>query len=275
MRALLLALLVAAGVYAALCVLMYFTQRSQMYFPVGASAGEGATAMPFRTGGATLRIWVVERPGPAALLYFGGNAEDVGASVGRFAARLPGHSLYFVNYRGYGGSSGAPSERALVGDAVAVYDHLRKRHSGISVVGRSLGSGVAVQLAAARDVARLVLVTPYDSLVNVARAHFPWLPVRWLMLDRYDSAARVPDVEAETLVVIAGRDEVIPRARAEALVKAFAVPPRVLVLEGARHNDLDHDPAYLGGIVEFLSVEQDARRASVSRALAAAGPTMM
>lgn len=253
LRAALVALLIPAGLYAGLCLLMFLTQRSQIYFPVSASAAQGAHSMSFETAGATLRVWEVDRPGPAAVVYFGGNAEDVGASMGPYAEQLPGHSLYFVNYRGYAGSTGEPSEKALVGDAIALYDLLRSRHSDVSVVGRSLGSGVAVQLASARHVERLVLVTPFDNLANVAQAHFPWLPVRLLMLDRYDSAGHAPAIEEPTLVVIAERDEIIPRARTDALVDAFNDRPQVRVLKGARHNDLDLDPDYLREVGAFLA----------------------
>lgn len=252
MRQALSLLLVPAALYAGLCLMLFFVQRSQMYFPVPESEAPGATPVRFAIGGAELKVWTVERPGRPALLYFGGNAEDVGASVGRFAERLPGHALYFVNYRGYGGSTGRPSESALVGDAVALYDRLRAKHAGISVVGRSLGSGVAVQLASVREVSRLALVTPFDSLVNVARAHFPWVPVGLLMLDRYDSTRRAPAIRAPALVVIAESDEVIPRARSDALIAAFRSPPRVLVLEGARHNEIDLDPRYLDELALFL-----------------------
>ena len=252
LRQVFLLLLVPAGLYAVLCLLMFLTQRSQMYFPVRESAVPGATPMLFAANGAEIKVWTVERPGPAALLYFGGNAEDVGASIGPFAARLPGHSLFFVNYRGYGGSTGEPSERALVADAIDLYDHLRARYADVSVIGRSLGSGVAVQLASERDVRRLALVTPFDSLVNVARAHFSWLPVGLLMLDRFDSARRAPAITAEALVVIADADEIIPRARTDALIGALPSRPRVVVLEGARHNDIDSDPSYLDEVVRFL-----------------------
>ena len=273
-RAALVALLIPACLYAGLCLLMFLTQRSQVYFPVSASIARGASSMSFEREGATLKVWTVERPGSAALIYFGGNAEDVGASLGAFAARLPGHSLYFVNYRGYAGSTGEPSEDALVGDAIALYDRLRTRHPKISVLGRSLGSAVAVQLASARAVDRLVLVTPFDSLVNVAQAHFAWLPVRLLMLDRYDSKARVAGIQSPALVVVAQADEVVPRARTDALIGAFHARPQVLVLEGAGHNDLDLDPGYLDGVVGFLSGGADTSRASASRAAEADGPTM-
>ncbi len=253
MRTLVTYLLVPLGVYAALCALLYLVQRSQIYFPVPESSPAGAKSLRFAGGGADLKIWVVERPGRQALLYFGGNAEDVAFNLNAFALAFPEHSLYLVNYRGYGGSGGRPSESGLVSDAIALYDHLRPRHPEISVIGRSLGSGVAVQLASAREVRRLALVTPFDSLVNVARAHFPYLPVGLLLRERYDSASRVQAVAAETLIVIAGSDEIIPRRSTEALVTEF--PPaqlQVFVLEGARHNEIDLDPRYLGRLQAFL-----------------------
>ena len=253
-RQVFLALLVPASLYAGLCLLVFLTQRSQIYYPVRESAAPGATPMLFARDGAEIKVWTVERPGPAALLYFGGNAEDVGASIGLFALRLPNHSLYFVNYRGYGGSTGRPSEDALVRDAVSLYDHVRATHSEVSVVGRSLGSGVAVQLASGRDVRRLALVTPFDSLVNVARTHFQWLPVGLLMRDRFDSAREAPAIAADVLVIIAEADEIIPRGRSDALIEAFRSRPRVVVLEGARHNDIDLDSRYLDEIAAFLEI---------------------
>lgn len=255
MRNLLIVLLLPLLAYLALCALMYFGQRSQIYFPVRESDPPGASAIRQATDdGVELKIWVVPRPGPRALLYFGGNAEDVAGNLPAFAAAFPAHSLYLVNYRGYGGSTGSPSEAALQADAIAIYDDLRGRHPEISVIGRSLGSGVAVHLASLRDVHRLVLVTPFDSLVNVAREHFRYLPVGWLMRERYESANRVPAVRAPTLVVIAGADEIVPRARAAALVAAFpASQVRSEVLPGATHNGLDRMPQYLERIEEFLA----------------------
>lgn len=253
MRQLLLLLLSAAGFYAGLCLLMFLTQRSQVYFPVGEAAAPGATSTRFAVDGATLKVWTAGPARGPALLYFGGNAEDVGASIGEYAARLPGRSLYFVNYRGYGGSTGRPGEKELVGDAIALYDRLRERHAQIAVVGRSLGSGVAAQLAASRDVARLVLVTPFDSLVNTARAHFRWLPVGLLMRDRYESASRAPAIAADVLVVVAESDEVVPRARSDALIEAFPRRPRVVVLEGAGHNGIGLDRRYLDEVAGFLA----------------------
>ena len=256
MRTLLTVIQGLAIAYVALCLWLFVMQRSQIYFPVPESNPPGAQSIRVKSGDAVLKVWVVDRADPRALIYFGGNAEDVSGSLPSFAAAFPGHSLYLVNYRGYGGSTGRPSESALFADAAAIYDELRARHPEISVMGRSLGSGVAAQLASVRELQRLVLVTPYDSLVNVAREHFPLFPVALLMRDRYDSATRVRDIRAPALAVIAGADEIIPRARSEALVAGF--PPsrlQVIVLQGATHNSLDLFPGYLRAVANFLGAD--------------------
>jgi len=244
---------VAAVVYLGLCAWLYATQRSQIYFPTREVRHPTAQAMRIESQGETIKVWSVSRPGSSALIYFGGNAEDVAGNIDGFSAVFPERSLYLVNYRGYGGSSGRPSEAALFHDALAVYDQVRSRHSDIAVMGRSLGSGVAVYLASQRPVDRLVLVTAYDSLVNVARKHFRWLPVGLLLTERYDSASRVREIRASVLVVIAEDDEIIPRACTEALAKTF--PPeqvRVEVVRATTHNTLDLSPAYLRSVRAFL-----------------------
>jgi hypothetical protein len=248
-----LLVLLPGGAYLLICILLFAVQRSHIYFPVPESNPAGAQFMRLQSGGADLKIWFVPRSGPRAIVYFGGNAEDVAINLPAFTAAFPGHSLYLTNYRGYGGSSGEPTESALLADAVAIFDRVRERHPDISVIGRSLGSGVAAHVASVRNIRRLVLVTPFDSLVNVAREHYRWFPVRLLMRDRYDSLSRVPLIRAPVLIVIAGADEIIPRARSDALAKAFGPrQSRVTVLDGVGHNSLDGRPQYLESIAEFL-----------------------
>jgi pimeloyl-ACP methyl ester carboxylesterase len=239
--------------YLLLCAWMYATQRAQIYFPTPASAAPRAKVLWVESGGERIKVWVVARPRSTALLYFGGNAEDVAGNVDTLAQAFPDRSLYLVNYRGFGGSSGRPSEAGLRDDAIAVFDQVRLEHPEVAVIGRSLGSGVAVQLAATRPVERLALVTPYDSLVNVARAHFRWLPVAILLKDRFDSAARAPEVKAPVLIVIAAEDEIIPTARSEALAQAFAPGQvEVVVVPGVGHNTLDLSHRYLDVVREFV-----------------------
>lgn len=243
-----------AVAYGVLCAWVFFTQRGQIYFPTPVSAAPGAQVLWVESQGERIKVWTVPRPGGRALLYFGGNAVDVAGNVELFAEAFPERSLFFVNYRSYGGSSGRPSESGLVADALAVFDQVQTQHAEVAVMGRSLGSGIAVQLAAVRPVDQLVLVTAFDSLVNVAREYFRWLPVGLLMRDRYESAGRAADVSAPVLVVIAGADEIIPRERSDALVAAFAPgQAQSVVVPGVGHNTLDLSPLYLQSLAAFLS----------------------
>ncbi len=239
--------------YAGLCLFVFVVQRGLIYYPVPARELPGAAREDIPVPGGQLRLWVLRPQAGPALIYFGGNAEDVSAHRGDFERLFPGHAVYLVNHRGYGGSSGTPSETALLGDALAVHDALAARHDRIAVIGRSLGSAVALHLAAQRPVEKLALVTPFDSLAAVAQHHFPWLPVRWLMRDRYHGAAWAGRITAPVMVVLAGRDEVIPRPRSEALIAALP-PDRLqqITLPQAGHNDLDAFPAYAAALARFV-----------------------
>jgi len=233
--------------YVGFCGVAFLGQRSMLYFPTPAHELAGVQELRVQSGGETVRVWVHAGDGPDALLYFGGNAEDVVENLPDFAAALPHRSLYLVNYRGYGGSTGSPSEQALFADALAAYDAVHVRHPNVAVAGRSLGSGVAVYLATQRPVGALVLVTPYDSIVNVAKGRLPFLPVGLLLRDRFDSASRVAAVKAKTLVVVAERDEVIPRERTDALVAKFPEgQARVEVVPGVTHNLLQYEQLLAG-----------------------------
>ncbi len=239
--------------YAGLCACLFVLQRSMIYFPTPPSPGGPAQRVALAVDGATLQYWLVPRGGRGALIYFGGNAEDTGASVTEFATAIDDRTLVFAQYRGYGGSTGSPSESALIADAVALFDHLARDHDDIAVVGRSLGSGVAVQLAASRPVRSLVLVTPFDSLVAVGQAALPWLPVSLLARDRYESTRFAPAVSARTLLLVADDDRVVPPRHAEALFAAFPASRAELVrVTGAGHNDIQLWPQYYRRIAEFV-----------------------
>ncbi|MFI0403856.1 MAG: alpha/beta hydrolase, partial [Cyanobium sp.] len=177
------------------------------------------------------------RPGPRALIYFGGNAEDVSLTRADLAALLPDTALYLLHYRGYGGSEGTPSEAAIRADAQALHALVAQRHSAITVVGRSLGTGPAVHLAATQPIQRLVLLVPFDSLLAVARSAMPWLPVDLLLQDRWDAAAEAPRVRAATTIVAAANDTVVPPRHAVALHSVFAPGvAELVVVEDLGHN---------------------------------------
>jgi len=232
--------------YLGLCVYVFVIQRSLIYFPQPREFGKGATTITLPVEGAALVVTTRPRGGPNALVYFGGNAEDVSCNLPGFAAAFPDHAVFLPHYRGYGGSSGKPTEAALFADALALFDKIYAEHRNIMVVGRSLGSGVAVYLASQRPVTRLVLVTPYDSIEELAVRQFPYLPVRRLLLDKFESWKYAPQITAPTLVIAAEHDEVIPRASTDSLLTRFGAGVATLrVLAGTSHNTISESPAYL------------------------------
>jgi pimeloyl-ACP methyl ester carboxylesterase len=246
MRATIMVLAALALAYVALCAALFLLQRRMIYFPQPRSLVHGATTLTIPADGGQVLVTVQQRSGPDALMYFGGNAEDVSYSLPELSVAFPDHALYLMHYRGYGGSSGEPSEAALFADAVALFDRVHAEHRNIVVVGRSLGSAVATYLASLRPVARLVLVTPFDSLAGVAARHYPFFPVRWLLLDKFESSQYAPQVAAPTLIVAAEHDEIIPRASTDALFKRF--PGGVAsfaVVPGTGHNTISESPEYL------------------------------
>lgn len=235
--------LLAVVVYGLLCAVLYFQQRSMIYLPHRQEPlGE---VMPLANDGEELLVSFQERSGPRAVVYFGGNAEDVSRSVPQLARSFPDRSIYALHYRGYGRSSGEPSESGLVSDGLALVDRVSGDHPKIVLIGRSLGSGVATQVASRRAVERLVLVTPFDSLVNIAASSLRYFPVRWLLRDRFDSCRVAPEIQAPTLLIAAANDEVIPRERTEALLDCFAESRAAIqVLSGVGHNTVSNHPDY-------------------------------
>ena len=246
-------LLLPVGGYALICIALYLLQRSMLYFPTPAANRANASVFLLYNGEHILKIWHVDRASDKALIYFGGNAEDVAASIASFTELYPGYDLYLANYRGYGGSSGSPSEGALLSDGLALFDAIRNTHGVITVKGRSLGTGVALHLAAERPVDSLILVTPYDSMTRVAGHHYPFLPVSLLLKDRYDSLSMTGQVNIPILVLTAEHDEVIPRTSSDNLIAHLPVASTTAVtIAGAGHNDIEQFGQYTAAIREFL-----------------------
>jgi pimeloyl-ACP methyl ester carboxylesterase len=205
--------------------------------------------------GSRVHAWHL-KSGPALVLYFGGNAEEVSWMLEAARAGTPGVSWLLLDYRGYGPSAGAPSQKALVADALALYDQALAlpgvEAKRIYAFGRSLGSGVAVALAAERPLAGLILATPFDSLLAVAQRYYWFLPVRWMLKHPFDSLAIAPRLDAPLLCLIAERDEVIPPEHAERLYAAWGGPKRRVLLGGATHNTTDDAPEFWASIRAFL-----------------------
>lgn len=255
-RALITIILIAAVVYLAICVYLYLNQRAFIYFPQPGVLYTGERSVEIRSGEITLRGWAVNEGSDEAVIYFGGNAERPEANIPEFKRIFDNRTVYLINYRGYGESEGSPTEEGLYADALVIYDHLSHNHSEVTVIGRSLGTGVATYLASQRCVDRLVLIEPFDCMVNVARAAYPVFPVKFMLKDRYDSAGRAGSITAGTLIIMAGKDEMIPRWSTENLISEFDRDIlEVVVIEGATHNDIQNYPEYYRVMEEFVTSE--------------------
>jgi len=242
-------LLLALCAYTAACLALFLLQRSMIYFPPSQAAIQAPKVSTLTVPGALVKVSERPRTGSKALIYLGGNAEDASFSLPQLDAAFPGHALYLLHYRGYSGSSGKPTEKALVADSLLLFDRVLATHPEVVLVGRSLGSGIAVQVASRRPVRRLVLVTPYDSIAELAVRQFPYFPVRWLLQDTYESGAYAGRIGAPTLVLAAEHDEVIPAWSTARLVSRFA--PGVAtrqVIAGAGHNSISDGSAYLAAL---------------------------
>jgi hypothetical protein len=237
-------LTIAVGVYAGLCVIFFIFQRSFIYTPTPATPVHAA-AFTLEVPGATVRVSTRAHDGPKALLFFGGNAEDVAYTVPELAEVFPDRAIYGMHYRGYSGSSGHPSETALRSDARALFTLVHARHPDVIVVGRSLGSSLAIQLAAEEPVSRLVLITPFESILLIAKRTAPFLPMSLLLHDRYESWRYAPRVTCPTLLIAASHDELVPLADTQRLIAGF--PPNVAalrVIEGTDHNSVSGEAEF-------------------------------
>jgi len=194
--------------------------------------------------GGMVRGYVYHPQGEAALtdlfVYFAGRSEDVRATAQALHWLPEGFGFAAVNYRGVADSDGHPSEIASVEDANRLAHHLRKAfpHVRLHVVGRSLGTGVAIQLAARQEFASLQLVTPYDSLLEVAKGRFPLVPMSLLLRNRFHSLGHAKDVAARTQVLLAESDDVVPHARSARLIEAWPTPVSVQTIPGSDHHDI-------------------------------------
>lgn len=269
MRMVLEILKIAAAVAVGLPVFLYFFQEKMLFFPTPPvssvprpARGEVEDVRLVAPDGVQLSGWFVRsgldhRSGGAPLLiYFGGNAEEISWLVG-IADRFAGHSLLLLNYRGYGGSGGRPGESALFADALLAYDYARQRPdvdaSRILAMGRSLGSGVAVHLAAHRPLAGVILVSPYDSVRALAQSIYPWLPVGILLKHPFDSMSRAGSLATPLLCLVAENDTVIPPAHSRRLFDAWGgTDKRWMEVRSAGHDDVSGEPRYWEEIASFL-----------------------
>ncbi len=253
--------------YVALAFLIYFGQRTMMYFPetirtTPEQAGlPSAQEMTLTTAdGERVIVWhVPPRQDKPVILYFHGNGGALKYRVDRFLQLIAdGIGLVALEYRGYGGSSGRPSEAGLIADAQAAYAFAAEHYPAKQLVlwGESLGSGVAVALAAEKPVGRVILEAPFTSAADVAAQQYWFLPVRLLMKDQFRSDQRIGKVSAPILILHGVKDQVVPFAQGERLFELAHQPKRIVRFLDGSHDDLDKNGA-LDAVARFLAGDLD------------------
>jgi uncharacterized protein len=254
---------VAALGYGGLLALMYAFQRKLMYFPDARRTVPMAAGLPqaeevtfASSDGEKLLAWhAPPRRDKPVVIYFQGNAGALDLRVGRFQWLLAdGTGLLALCYRGYGGSSGRPSEQGLIRDAIAAYDFAAARYAPQRLVlwGESLGTAVAIALAAEHQVGGLVLDAPFTSAADVGAAAYRLVPVRALIKDAWRSDLRIARVQAPILVLHGERDRVVPVRFGQALFELANAPKRMARFPGGGHVDLD-DHGAVAVVQEFLA----------------------
>jgi fermentation-respiration switch protein FrsA (DUF1100 family) len=255
-------LVAAVAMFGGIVAVMYFAQRSLMYLPERQRTSPGEAGLPDvqeivldTADGEKVVVWYAPPKRDLPLvLYFHGNAGALRYRADRFRALIDaGLGLVALSYRGYGGSTGSPTETGLIADAQAAYGFAAARAAPerIAAFGESLGTGVAVALAATHQVGHLVLEAPFASAVDIGARVYWYLPVRFLMKDTFRSDLRIGKVTAPLLVVHGARDRVVPVASGELLFSLANEPKQFERFAEAGHNDLDQHGA-LDAVLRFL-----------------------
>ena len=194
-----------------------------------------------------------------AVVYFGGRSEEV-SWVARDAGKLyPGMTVLAVNYRGYGNSHGIPDEHMMIDDGCMLFDWLGERTNvdpqRIAIVGRSLGSGVAVQVAMQRPARALVLITPYDSILAIAKRRFRTMPIEYVLRHRFESVKYAASLMAPTYVLRAAVDDIVPHSHTDLLVAQLGKLHKDEIVPGSNHMNIPYLEATQTRIAAFLGTQ--------------------
>jgi fermentation-respiration switch protein FrsA (DUF1100 family) len=256
-------LLAGLACYVAIVGLMYVAQRALMYFPESVRTAPDVAGFPAAketlltsADGTRLIAWLVppqeNRP---VFLYFHGNGGSLRYRVQRFRnLTADGSGLVALSYRGFGGSDGAPSEEGILADAAAAYAFARARYPDARLIvwGESLGTGVAVAIAARNTVDAVILEAPFTSTADIASASYPFLPVSLLMKDQFHSDRRIAQVKAPILILHGRRDRIVPFAYGERLFALASEPKRLVPFASGEHENLDAHGAQ-AAVQDFLA----------------------
>lgn len=239
-------------IYLASAILLYTKQRDLLYHTTPSLPTTYATLI-IENDGEKVRVLVLNKGQEKAIIYFAGNGESIVNSADTIAKRFSNSTVYRMEYRGYGKSTGEPTEAGIYADALKLYDTVKVSHQEVIIAGRSLGSAVATYVASQREVSKLALITPFDSIANIAKEQYPIYPIALLLKDTYDSKSRVSKIGAKTLIIVAQNDNIVSKARSDALIKAFdSSQIQVKMIKNRGHINLTSDEKYIKIIQVFM-----------------------
>jgi len=239
-------------IYISLTLFIYIKQRGFIYYPSKIEEFKELEKV-YNIDNLQIKTLLLNRDKDSAVLYFGGNAEAVEYNIPNFSKILKEFDIYFVKYRGYGGSQGNPVEKDLYSDALYIFDDLKKRYKNVSIIGRSLGSSVATYVASKRDIEKLVLVTPFDSLENIAKDIFPIFPISFMLKDKFNSIDRVDSIKCKTLIITAINDKIVKKIYSLNLINKFKKQNiQSITIAKADHNTISLFDLYYKSIDNFL-----------------------
>lgn len=239
-------------IYLFVTFFIYIKQRDFIYYPSKVEEFKELEKV-YTIDNLQIKTLLLNRDEDSAIIYFGGNGESVEHNIPDFSKILKEFDIYFVKYRGYGGSQGNPTEKDLYNDALYIFDDLKKRYKTVSIIGRSLGSSVATYVASKRDIEKLILVTPFDSLENIAKDIFPIFPISLMLKDKFNSIDRVKSIKCKTLIITAKNDKIVAKKYSLNLINRFKKQDiQSVTIAKADHNTVSLFDLYYKAIDEFL-----------------------
>jgi uncharacterized protein len=260
MKAMLMAkqlIIITAIFYIMVLLFLFIQQKKFIFFPtqIKHSSPPGSTEFQFNHDNVSLYGWLLQEryAQDRLIIYYGGNAEDIYYAAEQFE-EFGDTAALLVNYRGYGASTGAPGEKELFNDAIAIFDEITERYNPekIYLMGRSLGSGVASYVAAQRSVTGVILITPFDSIAAIAKRRFPYLPVEMVLQHKFSSIKYATRFTAPSLVIYGGRDTTVLPSQTQKLIEQIQGETTVEYIEAAEHNNIELFDEYNLAILEFI-----------------------
>jgi pimeloyl-ACP methyl ester carboxylesterase len=248
--------------YGALVILVYVFQSKLLFFPGPVQSGQGvlkqytSEEITIEHDHIKLHGWYLRPDSSRTIFYYGGNAEEVSLSLSEFDA-MKDYGVVLINYRGYGHSEGSPGQDELFSDALYIFDFIKEKYQKsnqeIILMGRSLGSGVAAYVASQRDADKIILITPYDSITEIAKKHYPFLPVNIIVKHPFNSKEYVSGLNIPALILSAEYDHIIPLENTQRLIESFPDSVSSYIIKGTDHNSIQMSFEYHKAIKKFLA----------------------